>query len=284
MKAGIPAFTPIIPGHEVVGIIESLGEGVDRLHVGERVGVQPIWHTCGRCEYCLSGAEQRCQHKEITGESVHGGYAERMLALADYVYPLPDAIDDVSAAPLFCPGITGYGAVAKAHLSPSQSVAVFGIGGVGHMALQFAKLTGAYTIAVTRNGERRELAKELGADRVLDPTATDVGATLAREGGVNASLVFAPVDAVARQAIKATKPGGTIVLGSNADLGPFAFADEKTIVGSLLGTRQMMREVLALAAAGRVHVVAKACALADAPDALRGLSEGTVRGRLVLVP
>lgn len=284
LGSGVPAFTPIIPGHEVVGVVESVGAGVTHLRTGDRVGVQPIWSTCGVCEYCLGGAEQRCQAKQITGESVQGGYAELMLAKAAYAYPVPDSLEDVAAASLFCPGITAYGAVAKAGLSPARSVAVFGVGGVGHVAVQFARLTGARTVAVTRGAQRRSLAEELGADRVIDSSGGDAGAVLAREGGVDAALVFAPSDAVVRQAIEATKPGGVIVLGVNAEIGTFAFADEKTVVGSLLGTRQMMREVLQVAAAGRVRVSATAYPLDDAAKALRQLADGQVRGRLVLVP
>lgn len=281
---GVPTFVPIIPGHEVVGSVESVGADVTGLHTGDRVGVQPIWSTCGVCEYCLGGAEQRCQAKQITGESVHGGYAELMLAKAAYAYPLPDVLDYIAAASLFCPGITAYGAVTKADLSPARSVAVFGVGGVGHVAIQFARLTGARTIAVTRAAQRRSLAEELGADRVVDASGGDAGTVLARDGGVDAALVFAPSDAVVRQAIEATKPGGIIVLGVNADIGTFAFADEKRVVGSLLGTRQMMHEVLQIAAAGRVRVSATAYPLDDTAKALRQLADGQVRGRLVLVP
>lgn len=292
VDAGTPAFTPIVPGHEVVGVVAALGPGsgagADALKVGERVGVQPIWSTCGVCEYCRSGAEQRCQTKQITGESVHGGYSEYMLARADSAYRLPDSLDDVAAAPLFCPGITGYGAVAKAHLSPARSVAVFGLGGVGHVALQFARLTGAYTVAVTRSAARRDLAASLGADRVVDPAESasrgGAGAALAADGGVDAALVFAPDDQVVAEAVAATKPGGTVVLGVNAGLGVFAFADEKAVVGSLLGSHQMMREVLQIAAAGRVYVQAEAMPLVEADRALRRLADGEVRGRLVLTP
>lgn len=279
---GVPAFSPMVPGHEVVGVIEQIGDGVDTVHVGDRVGVQPIWSTCGYCEYCVSGVEELCQTKLITGETVNGGYAELLLAKAAYIYRIPNGLDDVAAAPLLCPGITGYGAVAKAHLTPARSAAVFGIGGVGHVALQFARLTGAHTIAVTRSADRRDLARELGADRAIP--LDGAGAALAGEGGVDAALVFAPSHAAVAEAIKATKPGGTIVLGVNAEVGPLDFSVEKTVVGSLLGTREMMREVLNLAAAGKVHVEARAMPLAEANEALEQLAAGSVRGRLVLTP
>lgn len=284
LTAGVPAMTPIIPGHEVVGTIATVGEGVDHLHVGDRVGVQPLWSTCGVCSYCMSGAEQRCQAKQITGETVHGGYAELMVAMAAHAYLVPDSIGDVEAAPLFCPGITAYGAVTKAQLTPAKSVAVFGVGGVGHVALQFAMLTGAETVAVTRGAQRLELSEELGASRTVDASRGDAGAVLRKSGGVNASLVFAPSNDAVRQAIEATKPGGVIVIGVNAEIGPFPFVDEKTVVGSLLGSRQMMREVLQLAGDGRVRVVAESYPLHQTEEALDRLKRGEVRGRLVLVP
>lgn len=284
VAAGVPAMTPIIPGHEVVGTVAAVGESVDHLHVGDRVGVQPVWSTCGVCSYCLSGAEQLCQSKRITGESVDGGYAEIMVATAAHTYVLPDSLDFVEAASLFCPGITGYGAVAKARLSSAKSVAVFGVGGVGHVALQFAKLTGAETIAVTRGAQRLDLSEELGASRTVDASHGDAGAVLRKSGGVDATLVFAPSNDVVRQAIEATKPGGVVVIGVNAEIGPFPFADEKTVVGSLLGSRQMMRDVLRIAGQGRVRVVAESYPLDQAEEALARLKRGEVRGRLVLVP
>jgi alcohol dehydrogenase, propanol-preferring len=282
--AGVPAMTPIIPGHEVTGVVEAVGDGVELPRVGDRVGVQPLWSTCGVCSYCMSGVDELCQSKQITGESVDGGYAELMVAKAAHAYVLPDELDIVEAAPLFCPGITAYGAVAKARLSPAKTVAVFGVGGVGHVALQFAKLTGAETVAVSRGKTRLDLSEELGASRIVDSSGGDAGAVLRKSGGVDAALVFAPSDQVVAQAIEATKPGGVVVVGVNAAIGPFPFADEKTVVGSLLGSRQMMRDVLRIAAEGRVRVVTESCPLDQAAEALARLKRGEVRGRLVLVP
>ena len=279
-----PAFTPIVPGHEVVGRVAALGDGVTGFTLGDRVGVQPLWSTCGRCDYCRTGREELCADKLITGESVHGGYAELMVADAGFTHLLPDDLDDVAAAPLFCPGITGYGAVLKAALLPGERVAIFGLGGVGHLALQFAQLTGATTIAVTRGAARRQMASELGADHTVDANTDDRIRVLRRHGGVDAAIVFAPSDQVVGQALQAVRPGGRLILGVNATIGGFPFATEKTITGSLLGNRVMMDTVLALASAGKVRVVAEAMPLAEAGTALRRLKAGEVRGRLVLVP
>ena len=278
----VPSKLPIIPGHEVVGAVAELGAGVDWLAVGDRVGIQPLFDTCGRCEYCVSGREQLCQAKEITGESVDGGYAEYLLAAAAHTYRLPDGLSDVDAAPLFCPGITAYGSLSKARLSPGASVAVFGVGGVGHLVLQMAGLWGADVTAVTRGRNHQELAEELGAT-VVDGNA-EPGAALARRGGVDAAIVFAPSSAVLGEAIRATKPGGIVVVGAEAEVGPLPFADEKTVVGSVLGTREQMREVLRLAAAGKVRAHCERFALDEATEALTRLKQGRIRARAVLVP
>jgi len=280
---GVPTFTPIIPGHELVGRVAGVGEGVSAFGEGDRVGVQPLWSTCGQCEYCRTGRDPLCRTKEITGESVHGGYAEYVLSVADHTYLLPDGLDDAEAAPLFCPGITAYGAVTKAGLGPARTLALFGVGGVGHMVLQLASLQGAQVTAVSRGREHLELAAELGAVRALDATGDDPGQVLASEGGVDASIVFAPSSTSVRQALQATKPGGTVVVGVNAEVGALPFAEEKTIVGSILGNRQQMREVLALAAAGRLRSVVETFPLDQAAEALGRLKSGGIRARAVLL-
>jgi propanol-preferring alcohol dehydrogenase len=282
VAAGVPARSPIIPGHEIVGRVAALGEGVTTFAVGARVGIQPLWSSCGRCRYCLVGREPLCDKKQITGETRDGGYAEYVLAHEAYSYALPDALDDVEAAPLFCPGVTAYAAVQKARLSPSQRVAIFGIGGVGHMALQLARLWGVETIAVSRGRRHLAVAEKLGA-RALDAANVDPASVLQRQGGVDASIVFAPSSAVARQAIAATKRGGIIVIGVNADLGSVPFVDEKIVVGSLLGSRQQMREVLELAAAGRIRALCQPFPLDQAEAALSALKRGALEARAVLV-
>jgi propanol-preferring alcohol dehydrogenase len=279
---GVPAQLPIIPGHEVVGTISALGEAVTGIKEGERVGVQPLWSTCGRCEYCLTARENLCRSKEITGETVDGGYAEFMLADAQHVHPVPDALNDIDAAPLFCPGITAYSAVAHAALGPGKTVVVFGLGGVGHMVVQFAALTGAEVIAADRNALHLDVAGELGATRKINVTDNDAGKLLESEGGVDAAIVFAPSTPLARQALRSLKPGGTLVLGVHADLGDVSFAEAKTIVGTVIGNRAQMREVLRLAAAGKVTTIATAFRLDQAEEALRLLKSGELRSRAVL--
>ncbi len=281
LENGVPSKFPIVPGHEVVGRVESLGPDVTTFRVGDRVGVQPLWSTCLHCEYCLTAREMLCRSKKITGEDVDGGYAEQMLAKEAHTYAVPDALSDAEAAPLFCPGITAYGAVGNAQLAPGKTVALFGVGGVGHMVLQFARLAGAETIAVARSKNHLDLATELGATP-LDSSREDPVAVLKGRGGVDASIVFAPSSAIVEQALAATKPGGIIVIGVHSSIGRFLFYEGKTIVGSLLGSRQQMREVLQLAAAGKVKAQVATYPLTDAEKALSDLKAGDVRARAVL--
>jgi len=284
VKYGTPAFTPIIPGHEVVGKIEKVGPGHDWLKVGDRVGVQPLWSTCGHCEFCLTAREQLCQSatKKITGESIDGGYAEYMLGYALHTYKIPDALDDAEAAPLFCPGVTAYGAVHKAQLGPGQTMALFGVGGVGHMVLQFAALTGAQMIGVARGKNHLKLAKDMGCYRTIDSNDGDAGETLKKDGGVDVSIVFAPSTPMLRQAIVGTKPGGKIIVGTFTDAGPFFFPDQKQLIGSVIGSRWEMEDVLKIAATGKVKAHVVTYPLENADEALRALKAGEIEARAVL--
>jgi propanol-preferring alcohol dehydrogenase len=279
---GVPGKLPIIPGHEVVGTVAATGDGVASFSTGDRVGVQPLWSTCERCDYCLSAHEQLCLTKETTGETVDGGYAEYMLSTAAHTYAVPSELASVDAAPLFCPGITAYSAVSTAEVAAGQRVAVFGLGGVGHMVVQFAHLAGADVIAVARSAMHLDLARELGAVRTIDVSTADAGEVLSRGGGVDASILFAPSSTLARQALRATRRGGTIVLGVNADLGELSFFDNKRVIGSVIGNRVQMREVLRIAAAGKVKAQCEAFPLEEAGATLRRLKRGEVRARAVL--
>jgi propanol-preferring alcohol dehydrogenase len=279
---GTPAAMPIVPGHEVVGRVIALGEGVSRLRIGDRVGVQPIWSTCGSCEYCLSGSEQLCRRRQITGETRDGGYGQLMLADASYVYPIPENLSDGDAAPLLCPGVTAYGSVKKARLAPGQSVAVLGIGGVGHMVLQLARLAGADVHAITRSAEHRAVAEELGAVACYSPKGS--GSNFVADGTMNAAIVFAPSGAAVEEAMRITKPGGRIVLGVSEVVGPMDIGDEKTVVGSVLANRRDTLAVLGLAAAGKLKSISEVHPLADANKVLARLKAGQIRARAVLVP
>ncbi len=277
---GVPAKTPIIPGHEVVGTVAELGTGVTEFELGARVGVQPLWWTDLTCEFCLTGREHLCPKKLITGESVDGGYAEYMLAFADHTYHLPSNLKDAEAAPLFCPGLTAYHAVQRAELAPGKTAALFGMGGVGHMVIQFARLAGADIITVARGERHRALARQLGSIRAIDPHDAR---ELSKDGGVDAAIVFAPSDEMFALASAAVKPAGIIVNGAAKNPGPLAFGDEKQVRGSVIGPRHHMNEVLRIASEGKVKVVAETFPLKDAELALTRLKKGEIEARAVLV-
>ena len=280
VDGGVPAISPIVPGHEVTGRVAVLGEGVTDFAVGDPVGVYPLWWACGECEFCTSGREQLCHRRIITGEHVDGGYAEYMIAWADYAYPLPENLDIVDAAPLFCPGITAYGVVDKIDVGPGDVVAVFGLGGVGHLAVQMAALTGAEVVAVGRTPAHLEVALELGAARAVD--SRDEEAMAAIEDSADAVLTFAGSDAVTEQAMRTLKWGGTLVNAVPINVKEFHFNKGQTIKGSILGNRDQMREVLRLASEGKIRTVVDRFPMDQAGVPLELLAKGELRSRAVL--
>lgn len=280
VDGGVPSISPIIPGHEVTGHVVALGEGVDGFSVGDPVGVSPLWWTCEECEFCITGREQLCLRRIITGENVDGGYGEFMLSYAAHTHAVPEGLDLVEAAPLFCPGLTAYGAVGAVDVGPGDVVAVFGLGGVGHMAVQIAALTGAEVVAVGRTPVHLEVARELGAARTVD--SRDPAALDALAGTVDAVLTFAGSDVVTSQAMQTLKRGGTLVSGVPISFEGFHFSLGQTVRGSILGNREQMRAVLRLAAEGKIRTVVERFPLRDADTALTRLAEGDLRSRAVL--
>ena len=280
VASGVPAISPIVPGHEVTGRVAELGAGVDDFAIGEAVGVQPLWWTCERCEFCTSGREHLCHQRKITGEHVDGGYGEYMLAYTAHTYHLPEGLDIIEAAPLFCPGITAYGAVDKLAIGPGDTVAVFGLGGVGHMAIQFAALAGADVMAIGRSEDHLDVALELGASRAIN--SSDFSELDEVEDSADAVISFAPSDAVTEQALRVLKWGGTLVMGVPLSVSGFPFNTEKVIKTSVLGNREQMRTVLELAAQGKVRTVVDRFPMEQATDVLELLAGGKLRSRAVL--
>ena len=281
LDMGVPAKYPIVPGHEVTGTITQVGEQVSNIQKGDKVGVQPLYDTCNTCEPCITGHENICNNAQITGETVDGGYTQYMKAVANHVYKLPNNLDPVNAAPLFCPGLTAYKAVAKAEPQAGKSIAIFGIGGVGHMAIQFAKLNGANVIAISRGSDHLKLAKQVGADTTVSPDQKDYGGIV---GQVDSSIVFAPSDDFLNMAVKATKKNGTLVIGVRANLQDFPFNKEITVKGTAIGTRIDMQNVLKIASQGLVQARATAYNLSDANNVLQKLKKSEINGRAVLIP
>jgi len=245
------------------------------------VGVQVLWNTDGTCEYCLSGRENLCLKRQTTGEVVDGGYAEYMLAPAAFTHHLPDNLGFEESASLFCPGITAYHAIKRSSIKVGQKVAVIGIGGVGHMSLQFAKLAGAETIAVDLSEEKLKLALEIGADHAVN--ASEFDDFVAKSSRPDVILVHAPSSKAVAQAFKLVKRGGTILMGVCGEA-PILFPEEHTIIESVIGTRQEMNEVLRVASLGWVHVDWARYSLSEAQDVLIKLKQGKIVGRAILVP
>jgi len=277
---GIPAALPIIPGHEVVGVVAGIGHSVNDVKMGERVGVSVIWRACGRCEYCLSGDENLCPERVISGEHVNGGYAEYMKAPHDFVYPVPDNISDIDAATLFCPGVTAYRAVERADIRPGENVMVIGIGGVGHFSVQFAKLKGAHVTAVDVSKAQLGLAREMGADEAVLSSEAE---RFAKSNRPTKVIMHTPAPAAIGLATRVVKNMGTILMAVFGDV-PVGFGGEVSIVTSMAGSKKDLREMLNLASQGKVRVKAKGYPLGEGIDVLKKLKAGEIVGRAVLVP
>ncbi len=278
---GIPAKLPIIPGHEVAGVVEEVGKNVRGFEAGDRVGVQVLYESCRTCEYCLTGSENLCLERRTTGESVDGGYAEYIVAPYDFVYRLPDNLGFEEAAPLFCPGVTAYRAVRRAGIRLGQKVAIIGIGGVGHMSLQFAKLAGAETTAVDRAEPQLSLARELGAEHAL--LSEQVEDFVREKGKFDVVMVHAPSQKAVEQASRIVKRGGTILMAVLGQV-EVIFPEEIEIIPSVIGSRQDMKDTLRIAATGKIKVKYTAYKLNEAEQVLTKLKKGQIIGRAVLTP
>lgn len=278
---GVPSKLPIIPGHEITGVVQSVGSDVKKWKAGDRVGVQVLFEACGTCEFCLTGFEQLCLYKKVTGETVDGGYAELISAPSDFIYAVPDNLSDEEAAPLFCPGVTAYRAVKRAGVRMGQKVVVMGVGGVGHMTLQFSKLAGAEVIAVDKSPRALALAEELGVDVAITPEKLEERVT--KSGNPDVIFVHAPAQPAIDLAFRSIKSGGTVMMAVLGNVS-VVFPQEYTIMTSVIGTRSDMIETLKIAGAGKVKVKSRSFPLSEAMTILTKLKRGEVLGRAVLVP
>ncbi|GAA3210466.1 alcohol dehydrogenase catalytic domain-containing protein [Nonomuraea helvata] len=205
---------PFTPGHEGVGVIEKIGSAVTGREVGERVAIPWLGSACGTCEYCVSGRENLCESQQNTGYALDGGHAEYAVAHAGYVVPVPQSVSPVEAAPLTCAGVTTYKAVKVSGLRPSERAAIFGIGGLGHLAQQYAQIFGAQTIAVDVTEDKLRLARELGAAHTVNAATGDPVAEIKALGGVDVAVVLAANPRVLEQAHACLRRGGRLVLVS----------------------------------------------------------------------
>ena len=284
---GIPPVLPTVPGHEVVGTIVEVGDTVTKFKVGQRAGITPLLEACGKCQYCTTeDKEYLCESAIITGESTRGGYAEYITAPEKFATLVPDDMKPEYAAPLFCAGITAYKAVQAAEPYKEKKVGIFGIGGVGHMAIQFAKVAGCSVIAVSRTQKHLDVARKLGADQTVTFTDDDKFADSIKDkvGLLDAAIVFAPADAATDAAVTSVKKGGIIVIatvGKNPEF--FAF-EEKTIRGTLIGSTKDMEEVIKICSKENLTVISQTYPLEDANRVLRMLKESKIDARAVLIP
>jgi alcohol dehydrogenase, propanol-preferring len=273
---------PLIPGHEIVGTVAALGDGVTGLKRGDRIGVPWLGFTCGRCVYCRSGRENLCDHARFTGYNIDGGYADHAVADARFCFLLPSRLDDVAAAPLLCAGLIGYRALRLA--GAAERLGIYGFGAAAHIVAQVARHRGQRVFAFTRDGDRagQEFALTLGAEWAG-------GSSEAPPAQLDAALIFAPVGALVPAALAATAKGGTVVCAGihMSDIPRFAYRLlwEERIIRSVANlTRQDGEEFLALAPTIPVRTTTQPYPLAQANEALDDLREGRLTGAAVLVP
>ena len=275
---------PLILGHEVVGRVVQKGDAVGNLEVGDRVGVAWTHWTCDECELCKEGHENLCSSQMITGATVDGGYAEFMKAKASHALKVPEALSSEEAAPLFCAGVTVYHAIKKSGIKPGQRLAVFGIGGLGHLAVQIAKCFGAQVIAVDIADDKLEFASRLGADITIN-AAGDVAKQIRKLGGAHVAVVTSAAKAAYDAAFYAVRSSGTLmVVGMPAeDLSfPAIMMREISIMSSATGTREDVREVLELAAAGKVKCQVETRPLEQVNQVFDEMRRAKITGRVVL--
>ena len=278
---------PFIPGHEGVGIVAATGRNVTRLHEGDRVAVPWLGYACGACEHCVGGWETLCASQRNTGYSQDGGYAEYVRANAAFAGSVPSGVDPLDAAPLTCAGVTTYKAVKVSGARPSDLVAVFGVGGLGHLAVQYARIAGATVVAVDVTDEKLSLARELGASHTINAADADPAAEIQALGGADAAISTAASRETLSQAFGSLRRGGTLVLvglprENRMDLPIFETVLQGiTVTGSIVGTRLDLAETFELHASGLTRVVRETRALDDVNDAFGEILRGEAPARLV---
>jgi alcohol dehydrogenase, propanol-preferring len=278
---------PLIPGHEAVGIVESVGNGVKEVKEGDRVAIPWMGYACGSCRDCVSGWETRCEQQVATGYMVDGGYAEYAKANARFVGKVPDGVDSLAAGPLTCAGVTAYKAVKVSGAASSDLVAVFGIGGLGHLAVQYAAIAGATVVAVDLFEEKLNLAKELGATYAIDASKANPMEEIKKLGGADFAICVAVSPKAFEQAFGSLRRGGTAVfVGLPADqyvqLSIFDIvAGNIKIVGSTLGNRVDLAKTFELHAAGKTKVITEVRKLEQVNEAFAEVENGEAKARLV---
>jgi propanol-preferring alcohol dehydrogenase len=280
---------PFVPGHEGIGEVAAVGAGVRRFREGDMVGLAWLHDACGHCEHCLTGWETLCERQHNTGYNVNGTFAEYAIGNADYVAALPANVDRTDIAPILCAGVTTYKAIKETEIRPGQWLAVSGVGGLGHLAIQYGKAMGCNVLAIDVADDKLALARMVGADIAIDGRRPDATAVALREtgGGAHGVLVTAVSTAAFAQAIEITRRRGTVSLvGLPPGTFPTPIFDvvlkRITIRGSIVGTRQDLAEALEFAIARKVIAQTHVAPLADINRVFDELDAGKLHGRMVL--
>jgi len=278
---------PFTPGHEGVGIVEAAGPGASLHKPGDRVAIAWLAKACGQCSYCIDGWETLCESQQNSGYSVDGAWAEYAVAFDSHVVTVPEAVTSFDAAPLTCAGVTTFKAVKVSRIQPGETAVVFGVGGLGHLALQYARDFGARVIAVDVEDAKLGLARELGADHAVNARAADPVAAIRDLGGADVAVALATSPRVFEQAFGSLRRGGRLVcvaLPADDKMTVPIFdtvISGKSIIGSIVGTRKDLADVFALHAAGRTKVIAEERHLDDVNSCIEEVLAGQVPARLV---
>ncbi len=287
----VKPIMPLIPGHEGVGIEAAVGNGVADLKEGDAVGVPWLHDACGLCEYCRTGWETLCPKQNNSGYGVNGTYAEYAIGSAPYVGRLPQEADLAALAPILCAGVTSYKGLKETEAKPGEWVAIFGIGGLGHVAVQYAKAMGLHVVALDVCEDKLRLARELGADLAMNASQGDAAERVLErtDGGAHGVLVTAVSNAAFSQAIACARRRGTVSLvGLPPGEFPTPIFDvvlkRITVRGSIVGNRQDLSKAIAFAAEGKVKATVTVDPLEAVNDVFDRLRRGKVEGRIVLRP
>ena len=277
-------------GHEGIGIVKEIAPDVKSLKVGDRVSVAWFFEGCGACEYCTTGRETLCRTVKNAGYSVDGGMAEQCIVTADYAVKVPEGLDPVQASSITCAGVTTYKAIKEAQLQPGQWTVIFGAGGLGNLAVQYAKkVFNAHVVAVDINNDKLALAKEVGADIVINGHEVEDVAALIQEktGGAHSAVVTAVSKVAFNQAVDSVRAGGRVVaVGLPSEMMDLSIVktvlDGIQVIGSLVGTRKDLEEAFQFGAEGLVVPVVQKRPVSDAVDVFDEMEAGTIQGRMVL--
>ena len=271
---------PIVPGHQIVGRVDTIGEGVTRFQIGDRVGVPWLYSTCGECEYCLAGLENLCDRARFTGQDVEGGFAEYMVVPADFAYPIPHGFPDDQAAPLLCAGIIGYRSLQLSEIQPGGRLGLYGFGASAHVTIQVARHWGCDVYVFTRSEEHQNHALELGAAWVGQAQDTP-------PVEIDSAITFAPAGWLVPEVLRVLRKGGTLAINaihmSPIPEMPYSLLyGERTVRSVTNATRQDGEELLRLAAAIPLHTDVELYPLDEANAVLQRLKRAEVQGAAVL--